>query len=659
MAQVDRQQWDVVVVGAGGAGLRAAIEAREQGARTAVICKSLFGKAHTVMAEGGIAAAMGNVNDHDNWQVHFRDTMRGGKFLNQWRMAELHAKEAPDRVWELETWGALFDRTADGRISQRNFGGHEYPRLAHVGDRTGLELIRTLQQRIVALQQEDKREHGDYEARLKIYQECTVTRILKEHSLKDGERSEMGVPPGRRLGGRVSGTFCYERETGRFFILEAPAVVLATGGIGKSFKVTSNSWEYTGDGHALALLAGAPLVNMEFVQFHPTGMVWPPSVKGILVTESVRGDGGVLRNSEGKRFMFDYVPDVFKEKYAESEEEGDRWYEDPDHNRRPPELLPRDEVARAINAEVKAGRGSPHGGVFLDVSTRMPAEVVRRRLPSMYHQFKELADVDITAEPMEVGPTCHYVMGGVAVDSDTAAARGVPGLYAAGEVAGGMHGSNRLGGNSLSDLLVFGRRAGLHAARYAAGLGARPVVDARQIDTAAAEALRPFSAEGHEPAGENPYSLHQELQQAMNDLVGIIRREAEMEQALHTLAALRLRARRAGVEGHRQFNPGWHLALDLRNMLLVSECIARAALERTESRGGHTREDWPAMDRTWRRVNLLCRLADPTGGLAATDPVRGQIALVRETTDPIRPDLLALFEKEELVKYLAEEELYQ
>ncbi|MFF3247616.1 fumarate reductase/succinate dehydrogenase flavoprotein subunit [Streptomyces sp. NPDC002870] len=651
MTQLERQQWDVVVVGAGGAGLRAAIEARERGARTAVICKSLFGKAHTVMAEGGIAASMGNVNPGDNWEVHFRDTMRGGKFLNQWRMAELHAREAPDRVWELETWGALFDRTADGKISQRNFGGHEYPRLAHVGDRTGLELIRTLQQKIVSLQQEDQKEFGDYEARLKIFQECTVTRVLKEHSLKDGEK--------------VSGTFCYERESGRFFVLEAPSVVLATGGIGKSFKVTSNSWEYTGDGHALALLAGAPLLNMEFVQFHPTGMVWPPSVKGILVTESVRGDGGVLRNSEGNRFMFDYIPDVFKEKYAQSEEEGDRWYEDPDNNRRPPELLPRDEVARAINSEVKAGRGSPHGGVFLDVSTRMPAEVIRRRLPSMYHQFKELADVDITAEAMEVGPTCHYVMGGIAVESDTAAAVGVPGLFAAGEVAGGMHGSNRLGGNSLSDLLVFGRRAGLHAAEYAQGLSDRPAVDDGQIDEAAAEALRPFSAEGPQPGEEtgkppeNPYTLHQELQQTMNDLVGIIRRGAEMEQALEKLAGLRVRARRAGVEGHRQFNPGWHLALDLRNMLLVSECIARAALERTESRGGHTREDCPAMEREWRRANLLCQLVDPTGGLAATDPVRGQIALVRKTTEPIRPDLLALFEKEELVKYLAEEELYE
>ncbi|MGA4875301.1 fumarate reductase/succinate dehydrogenase flavoprotein subunit [Streptomyces lydicamycinicus] len=648
MAHVDRQAWDVVVVGAGGAGLRAAIEAREAGMRTAVICKSLFGKAHTVMAEGGIAASMGNANEHDNWQVHFRDTMRGGKFLNQWRMAELHAREAPDRVWELETWGALFDRTADGRISQRNFGGHEYPRLAHVGDRTGLELIRTLQQKIVSLQQEDEKEFGAYDARLKVFQECTVTRVLKTD-------------------GRVSGAFCYERESGRFFVLEAPAVVLATGGIGKSFKVTSNSWEYTGDGHALALLAGAPLINMEFVQFHPTGMVWPPSVKGILVTESVRGDGGVLRNSDGKRFMFDYIPDVFKEKYAEAEDEGDRWYEDPEHNRRPPELLPRDEVARAINAEVKAGRGSPHGGVYLDVSTRMPAEVIKRRLPSMHHQFKELADVDITAEPMEVGPTCHYVMGGVDVDPDTAAATGVPGLFAAGEVAGGMHGSNRLGGNSLSDLLVFGRRAGLHAAEYAASLADRPVPDPLQIDTAEAEALRPFSAEDTEATGdaadagrvpaENPYTLHQELQQAMNDLVGIIRKESEMFEALKRLADLRVRARRAGVEGHRQYNPGWHLSLDLRNMLLVSECVARAALEREESRGGHTRDDHPAMDRHWRQINLVCELADPQGDSRAADPALGQIRLSRRENPPIRRDLLELFEKDELAKYLTDEEL--
>jgi succinate dehydrogenase / fumarate reductase, flavoprotein subunit len=642
MTEAERHTYDVVVVGAGGAGLRAAIEAREQGMRTAVICKSLFGKAHTVMAEGGIAASMGNVNAGDNWNVHFRDTMRGGKFLNSWRMAELHAQEAPDRVWELETWGALFDRTKDGRISQRNFGGHEYPRLAHVGDRTGLELIRTLQQKVVSLQQEDKREFGDYEARLKVFQECTVTTILKD-------------------GDRVSGVFCYERETGRFFVVEAPAVVLATGGIGKSFKVTSNSWEYTGDGHALALLAGASLINMEFVQFHPTGMVWPPSVKGILVTESVRGDGGVLRNSENKRFMFDYVPDVFKSQYAQTEEEADGWYTDPDNHRRPPELLPRDEVARAINSEVKAGRGSPHGGVFLDVSTRMSAEEIIRRLPSMHHQFKELADVDITAEPMEVGPTCHYVMGGVQVEPDTAAALGVPGLYAAGEVAGGMHGSNRLGGNSLSDLLVFGRRAGLHAAEYVASLGdERPAVVPEQVDAAAAEALRPFQAGLDEATGElpegpppeNPYTVHQRLQQTMNDLVGIIRRAEEMREALDRLAGLRQQAARAGVEGHRQFNPGWHLAIDLRNMLLVSECVARAALERTESRGGHTRDDYPEMDRQWRKINLVCELAE-----SDEEKADGQIRLTRRETPPIRPDLLALFDQGELLKYLTDEEL--
>ncbi|WP_084724480.1 fumarate reductase/succinate dehydrogenase flavoprotein subunit [Streptacidiphilus melanogenes] len=628
MTEVERHGFDVVVVGAGGAGLRAAIEAREHGKRTAIICKSLFGKAHTVMAEGGIAASMGNVNDQDNWQVHFRDTMRGGKFLNHWRMAELHAKEAPERVWELETWGALFDRTKDGKISQRNFGGHEYPRLAHVGDRTGLELIRTLQQKVVSLQQEDFREHGDYEARIKVFQEYTVTRVLKD-------------------GDRVSGVFGYQRESGRFFVIEAPAVVLATGGIGKSFKVTSNSWEYTGDGHALALLAGASLINMEFVQFHPTGMVWPPSVKGILVTESVRGDGGVLRNSDGKRFMFEYIPDVFREKYAETEEEGDRWYQDQANNRRPPELLPRDEVARAINSEVKAGRGTPHGGVFLDVSTRLPAEEIRRRLPSMHHQFKELADVDITAEPMEVGPTCHYVMGGVEVDPDTASSC-VPGLFAAGEVAGGMHGSNRLGGNSLSDLLVFGRRAGLHAAQYAeAAQEDRPLVEQEQIDAAAEEALAPFSAEG----GENPYGLHQELQQSMNDLVGIIRREGEMEEALQRLAVLRERAVNAGVEGHRQFNPGWHLALDLRNMLLVSECVARAALEREESRGGHTREDHPTMAAEWRRVLLACSLADKPV------PGEGAIVLQRKANPAIREDLLGLFGVDELKKYLTEDEL--
>ncbi|MCZ3388269.1 MAG: fumarate reductase/succinate dehydrogenase flavoprotein subunit [Actinomycetia bacterium] len=623
MTDLERHSYDVVVIGAGGAGLRAAIEARRQGKRTAIICKSLFGKAHTVMAEGGIAASMGNVNSKDSWQVHFRDTMRGGKFLNHWRMAELHAKEAPQRVWELETWGALFERTPDGRISQRNFGGHEYPRLAHVGDRTGLELIRTLQQKIVSLQQEDEQEFGDPEARLRVFAECTMTEILK-----DGER--------------VAGAFGYWRESGRFVVFDAPAVVLATGGIGKSFKVTSNSWEYTGDGHALALKAGGSLVNMEFIQFHPTGMVWPPSVKGILVTESVRGDGGVLKNAGGQRFMFDYVPDVFRTKYANDEAEGDRWYTDPDNNRRPPELLPRDEVARAIISEVKAGRGSPHGGVFLDVASRLPAETIRKKLPSMYHQFKELAGVDITTEAMEVGPTCHYVMGGVEVEPDTGAAVGVPGLFAAGEVAGGMHGSNRLGGNSLSDLLVFGRRAGAGAAGYLDQLGSdRPGVGGSDIDRAADEAVAPFAGDGT----ENPYTIHTELQMTMNDMVGIIRRREEMEDALEQLAALKSRAAGVTVEGHRQFNPGWHLALDLENMLLVSECVARAALMREESRGGHTREDYPLMDAGWRQVNLICR-------------AEGDQVSVDKQPLPIMPtELLELFDRDELDKYMNEDEL--
>ena len=622
MTDLERHSYDVVIIGAGGAGLRAAIEARMQGLRTAIVCKTLFGKAHTVMAEGGIAASMGNVNSNDGWQVHFRDTMRGGKFLNLWRMAELHAQEAPDRVWELEAWGALFDRTPEGKISQRNFGGHEYPRLAHVGDRTGLELIRTLQQKVVSLQQEDAREYGDAEARIKVFAECTITKLLKD-------------------GDRIAGAFGYWRESGRFVAFEAPAIVLATGGIGKSFKVTSNSWEYTGDGHALALEAGGSLVNMEFIQFHPTGMVWPPSVKGILVTESVRGDGGVLTNSEGRRFMFDYVPEVFRDKYAKDEAEGDRWYTDADNNRRPPELLPRDEVARAINSEVKAGRGSPHGGVFLDVSSRLPAETIKRKLPSMYHQFKELADVDITAEPMEVGPTCHYVMGGVEVEPDTAAAVGVPGLFAAGEVAGGMHGSNRLGGNSLSDLLVFGRRAGLGAAGYLGSLESRPAISDDDIDQAAEVALAPFADEG----GENPYSVHQELQQTMNDLVGIIRRADEVEQALARLESLKERARRVTVEGHRQFNPGWHLAIDLRRMLLVSECVARAALTREESRGGHTRDDFPQMSPDWRRCNLICR-------------VDGDAVVVTQQPLPTMPaELLTLFDRDELAKYMLDDEL--
>ncbi|TDB78238.1 fumarate reductase/succinate dehydrogenase flavoprotein subunit [Micromonospora sp. KC721] len=621
--RIERHHYDVVVIGAGGAGLRAAIEARLAGRKTAIISKSLFGKAHTVMAEGGAAAAMGNVNSRDNWQVHFRDTMRGGKFLNNFRMAELHAKESPQRIWELETYGALFDRTKDGKISQRNFGGHEYPRLAHVGDRTGLELIRTLQQKIVSLQQEDKRDLGDYEARIKVFSETTITELLLD-------------------GDRIAGAFGYYRESGEFVLFEAPAVVLATGGVGRSYKVTSNSWEYTGDGHALALRAGATLINMEFLQFHPTGMVWPPSVKGILVTESVRGDGGVLKNSEGKRFMFDYVPDVFRKQYADNEAEADRWYADPDNNRRPPELLPRDEVARAINSEVKAGRGTPAGGVYLDIASRKSADEIRRRLPSMYHQFKELADVDITKEPMEVGPTCHYVMGGVEVDPDSGAAAGtVRGLFAAGEVSGGMHGSNRLGGNSLSDLLVFGKRAGGHAASYTEQLASRPRVSISAVEAAVETALAPLQRD----TGESPYTLQQDLQAVMGDLVGIIRRQGELEDALRRLAELRERVAKVSASGGRRYNPGWHLALDLRNMLVVSECTAMAALERQESRGGHTREDFPAMDPKWRRVNLVCALDGDT------------VRLTHKPLPKMRPELVGLFDRAELAKYLTDEEL--
>jgi Succinate dehydrogenase/fumarate reductase, flavoprotein subunit len=627
MTQIERHTFDVVVIGAGGAGLRAAIEARLQGKRTAIVCKSLFGKAHTVMAEGGAAAAMGNVNSKDNWQVHFRDTMRGGKFLNHWRMAELHAKEAPDRVWELETYGALFDRTPDGKISQRNFGGHEYPRLAHVGDRTGLEMIRTLQQKIVSLQQSDETELGDPQAMIQVFAETTITSLLKDSTAGES--------------GRISGAVGYTREDGTFHVFEAPAVVLATGGIGKTFKVTSNSWEYTGDGHALAMQAGATLLNMEFVQFHPTGMVWPLSVKGLLVTESVRGDGGILKNSEGKRFMFDYVPAVFRKQYAETEKEADAWYDDQSNNRRPPELLPRDEVARAINSEVKAGRGTPAGGVYLDIASRLPAEAIRKKLPSMYHQFKELADVDITAEPMEVGPTCHYVMGGIEVDPDTTASV-VPGLFAAGECSGGMHGSNRLGGNSLSDLLVFGRRAGAGASEYVDSLGAaRPSVSDSDVEAARRLAEAPFDCDG----GENPYSVHADLQNTMNDLVGIIRKREEMEQALARLEELKARAKRISVVGDKVFNPGWHLTLDLDSMLIVSECIARSALIREESRGGHTRDDFPAMSDEWRKVNLVCR------------PDGEGIAVEKQPLPVMPPELLSLFDRDELSKYMTAEEL--
>jgi succinate dehydrogenase / fumarate reductase flavoprotein subunit len=601
----ETHEYDVVVIGAGGAGLRAAIAAHDAGGRVAIVCKSLLGKAHTVMAEGGIAAAMGNVYDEDGWQVHFRDTMRGGKMLNNWRMAQLHAQEAPERVLELEEWGALFDRTADGLISQRDFGGHRFARLAHVGDRTGLEMIRTLQQRAVSLG-------------IDVFMECTVTEVFTEPG--DDRR-------------RVTGCFAYWRETGRFVVFSAPSVVLATGGIGKSYQVTSNSWEYTGDGHALALRTGASLINMEFVQFHPTGMVWPPSVKGILVTESVRGDGGVLKNSEGERFMFDYIPEFFKNETADTIEEAEGWYTDKKNHRRPPELLPRDEVARAINSEIKAGRGSPHGGVFLDIASRRDAEFIRRRLPSMYHQFKELADVDITAEPMEVGPTCHYVMGGVEVDADTEESL-VEGLYAAGEVAGGMHGSNRLGGNSLSDLLVFGRRAGHNAAYHATrSRGSRSGLPPEEVKTAAERALKPFEVEG----GENPYTIQKDLQELMQRLVGIIRKADELRESLVEIDKLKERAKHLTVEGHRQYNPGWHLALDLKNMLVVSECIAKAALEREESRGGHTRDDFPKPDPEWGARNLVLTL--PGDALDSAVEVRHQPL-------PVMPDeLKTLFEE--------------
>ena len=618
---LERHKYDVLVIGAGGAGLRAAVEARESGLRVAIICKSLFGKAHTVMAEGGAAASMGNVNDKDSWMVHFRDTMRGGKFLNHYRMAELHAKESPDRIWELETWGALFDRTKEGKISQRNFGGHEYPRLAHVGDRTGLELIRTMQQKIVQLQQKDGRETGDMESGIKVFAELTITDILKE-------------------GGKVAGAYGYWRESGEEVLFEAPAVVIATGGVGKTFKITSNSWEGTGDGHALALKAGANLVDMEFLQFHPTGMVWPPSVRGILVTESVRGEGGVLTNNLGERFMFKYIPDVFKDKYADNEAEADRWYTDQDNNRRPPELLPRDEVARAINSEVKAGRGTEHGGVFLDVSKRIPADVIKKRLPSMWHQFYELAGVDITKEPMEVGPTCHYVMGGVEVEPDTAAAVGVPGLFAAGEVAGGMHGSNRLGGNSLSDLLVFGRRAGMGAVAYLKSNSANPVSD-ETIHAAAAKIQAPFDRQG----GENSYSLHAELQEVTHNLVGIIRTGAELKEAIAKIADIRKRSANVSVAGGRKFNPGFHLAFDLDNMLLVAESTAKSADSREESRGGHTRDDFPGMSNEWRQVNHISSFD-------------GQKVNVRKQALPPMPkELFELFDIHELEKYMTPDEV--
>jgi succinate dehydrogenase / fumarate reductase, flavoprotein subunit len=582
-------EYDVLVIGAGGAGLRAAIEASAEGAKVGLICKSLLGKAHTVMAEGGMAAALGNVDDRDSWRVHFADTMRGGQYLNSWRMAELHAQEAPARVRELEAWGALFDRTTDGRILQRNFGGHAYPRLAHVGDRTGLEMIRTLQ------------DHGIHRG-IAVHMECTVTRLIQDD-------------------GRVVGAFGYERERGRFQLFRAGAVVLATGGIGRAFRITSNSWEYTGDGHALAYLAGAELIDMEFVQFHPTGMVWPPSVRGILVTEGVRGEGGVLRNREGRRFMFDDIPPLYTNQTADNEEEGWRYTQGDKNARRPPELLTRDHVARCIVREIREGRGSPHGGVYLDIAwikDRLSdaEERIKRKLPSMYHQFKQLADIDITKQPMEVGPTTHYVMGGIRVDADTQMST-VDGLFAAGECAAGLHGANRLGGNSLSDLLVFGKRAGEHAAKFAAGVG-RPHLDPEQVDAAAKEALAPFDRAGD---GAGPYAIQSTLQDVMQDLVGIVRREEEMARALEEIEALRRRADAVAVTGNREYNPGWHTALDLRNLMIVSEAVARAALEREESRGAHFRDDHTEKSADWGKVNLAIRREDDGSMRVSRSPI--------------------------------------
>ncbi len=584
----ETHEHDVLVIGAGGAGLRAAIEASSEGATVGLVCKSLLGKAHTVMAEGGVAAALGYVEPKDNWKVHFRDTMKGGRYLNQWRMAQLHAMEAPDRVKELEAWGALFDRTPDGRILQRNFGGHKYPRLAHVGDRTGLEMIRTLQQ------------HGIH-CGMQVYMECTITRLLVD-------------------GDVVRGAFGYWRDSGRFVVFHAKAVVLATGGIGRAFRVNSNSWECTGDGQALAYLSGAELMDMEFMQFHPTGMVWPPSVRGTLITEGVRGEGGTLRNKDGKRIMFNYIPELYAGETASAEEEADQWLRESTSGvaskaRRTPDLLPRDIVARAIHSEVKAGRGSPHGGVFLDIHSRRSAEDIKRKLPAMYHQFKELGDVDITKEPMEVGPTAHYAMGGVRVDPETQESR-IKGLFAAGECAAGMHGANRLGGNSLSDLLVFGRIAGLHAAKYASSRGVRPLDDG-EIEAAAREALAPFDR----AEGPNPFLLHEDLKDKMHTFVGIIRSEEDLKKGIEHVERLKAAAARVKIEGNRHFNASWHQAFDMRNMLIVSEAMARAALLRTESRGAHAREDYPDMDKgRLSKVNVVSRLGP--GGITVHEVPR-------------------------------------
>ena len=597
---------DVLVIGAGGAGLRAAIAASAAGVSVGVVCKSLLGKAHTVMAEGGVAAALANVDDRDSWRVHFADTMRGGQYLNDPRMAELHAREAPDRVRELEAWGALFDRTKDGRILQRNFGGHAYPRLAHVGDRTGLEMIRTLQ------------DHGIHQG-ITFHMECTVTRLLTD-------------------GGRVVGAFGYERERGRFRVYRAGAVVLATGGIGRAYRITSNSWEYTGDGQALAYEAGAELVDMEFVQFHPTGMVWPPSVRGILVTEGVRGEGGILLNKDGRRFMFDDIPPAYQNQTADSEDEGWRYTQGDKSARRPPELLTRDHVARCINREIKAGRGSPHGGVFLDIAwikqrIKNAPDHIKKKLPGMYHQFMELAGVDITQEPMEVGPTTHYMMGGIRVDGESQMST-VAGLYAAGECAAGLHGANRLGGNSLSDLLVFGKRAGDAAARFARKQGRVRTIAPAQVEAASRAALAPFdrTASGD---GNNPYQVQHTLQEMMQDLVGIVRTKEEMERALEGLAALRAREARVAATGNREYNPGWHTALDLASLLVVSEAVTRSALARTESRGAHFRDDHPQKDEAQGTVrHVVKRGAD------------GAMQLERIAVTPPPPELQRIIEEQ-------------
>jgi succinate dehydrogenase / fumarate reductase flavoprotein subunit len=606
VAEYERHQHDVLVIGAGGAGLRAAIEASASGVSVGLVCKSLLGKAHTVMAEGGIAAALANVDDRDDWRVHFADTMRGGQYVNNWRMAELHAREAPDRVRELEAWGAVFDRTSDGRILQRNFGGHKYPRLAHVGDRTGLEMIRTLQ---------DKGVHQGID----VHMECTVVTLLKDD-------------------GRVCGAFAFDRERGRFKVFEAKAVVLATGGIGRAYRITSNSWEYTGDGHVLAYEAGADLMDMEFVQFHPTGMIWPPSVQGILVTEGVRGEGGVLRNREGRRFMFDEIPEAYRAQTADNEEEGWRYTQGDKNARRPPELLTRDHVSRCIVREIKEGRGTPHGGVFLDISwirERLPGaeEHIKRKLPSMYHQFKQLADIDITKEAMEVGPTTHYVMGGVRVDSDTQSST-VPGLFAAGECAAGINGANRLGGNSLSDLLVFGKRAGEFAARFARENG-RGRIDEARVATAAEAALEPFERDAAAD-GDGPYKVQQDLQHMMQDLVGIVRMESEMRQALEGLERLRARARRVRVQGNREYNPGWHTALDLANLLTVSEAVTRSALERKESRGAHFREDFADKDPAWSKLNVVVRRGRDGEMQVARQPIPEMPAALKQVIEEMK-----------------------